>query len=475
MLGKMCLKIADAACHDANISTRLTILGLVVFLFAANWLHAAPNNLPQLRAQLAAAEKDDDKDAVVELSRRILETTPGDSKLWEKLARKQFEQKDYDRCEATLDHWEKAVKPRPTMVEDLRGDIAFEKEGHKKAEPHWLAFLATKPNRDQAAATCAKLADACVAQSRWAENLEYRTRIVALKENAANRVGRATALLRLHRWDEAYTDINKANSLDSSDATVKEWLPQFERLTKFLPRLKELDAEIAKGPKDAAPLLEQARIFTLADRPLLALENSQKALKLQPDSMRARIQAGEAFLDTNEPDEAAKLQVSSKLARSVDKHVSEGELRLLGETDARLLQNPKSTDALLQRAKILYNLRQFTLGLAAARAAQAVDDKSAAAHFEASHDLDDLGLKKDALDEARKATQLDPNDSKKWLYRGMLEKERADFSAAIESQTRSLAIQESIFALDERADCERRLGKMKEAEADVARLRQLKP
>lgn len=436
---------------------------------------AGGSNLPQLRAQLAAAEKDDDKDAVVELSRRILETTPGDSKLWEKLARKQFEQKDYDRCEATLDHWEKAVKPRPTIVEDLRGDIAFEKEGYKKAEPHWLAFLATKPNRDQAAASCAKLADACVAQSRWAENLEYRTRIVALKDNAANRVGRATALLRLHRWDEAYTDINKANSLDSSDATVKEWLPQFERLTKFLPRLKELDSEITKAPKNAAPLLEQARIFTLADRPLLALENSQKALKLQPDSMRARIQTAEAFLDTNDVDEATKLQVSNKLARAPDKHVSESALRDLGASDARLSQNPKSTDALLRRAKVLYNLKQLTLALASARAALAVDEKSAAAHFEIAHDLDDLGQKKDALDEARKATELDSNDSMKWLYRGMLEKERSDFTAAIESQTRSLAIQESIYALDERADCERRLGKMKEAEADVARLRQLKP
>ena len=471
----MCLKITDGACHDAHISTRLTILGLVVFLLAAHWLQAAPNNLPQLRAQLAAAEKDDDKDAVVELSRRILEITPADSKIWEKLAREQFEIKDYDRCDATLDRWEKAVKPRPAAIEDLRGDIAFERDGYTKAEPHWVAFLATKPNRDAAVATCAKLADASVAGSRWTENLEYRTRIVAFKDTAANRVSRATSLLRLHRWDEAYADMTKANKLDPSDSTVKEWLPQFERLARFLPRLKELDADIARSPNDSAPLLEQARVFTVADRPLLALENSQKALTLQPDSMRARIQAGEAFLDTNEADEAAKLQVSSKLARTGDKHVSEGELRLLGEIDVRLSQNPKSADALLQRAKILYNLKQFTLALAATRAALAIDDKSAAAHFEAAHDLDDLGQKKDGLDEARKATELDPKDSQKWLFRGMLEKERSDFSAAIESQTRSLAIEESIFALDERADCERRLGKIKEAEADVARLRQLKP
>ena len=475
MLAKMYLKMKDAACHDRNISTRLTIWALVVFLVAGNSLPGATGNLPQLRAQLAAAEKDDDKDAVVELSRRILEITPTDSKIWDKLAHKQFEQKDYDRCEATLARWEKAVKPRPAVVEDLRGDIAFNEYGYEKAEPHWLAFLATKPNRDDTVATYLKLADGCVAKSRWTENLDYRARIVALKDTAANRVGVATALLRLHRWDEAYTNVDKANKLDPSDSSVKEWLPQFERLTRFLPRLKELDSDISRSPTDPGPLLEQARIFTMADRPLLALEDSQKALKLQPDSMRARIQAAEAFQDTNDADEAVKLNVSSKLVRESDKHVSESDLNELGTTDARLSQNPKSTDALLQRAKVLYDLKQFTLGLEAARAAVASDEKSAPAHLAVAHNLDELGQKKEALAEACKATELGPKDWMSWLFRGMLEKQRADFSAAIESQTRSLAIHESIYALDERADCERRLGKTKEADADVARLRQVKP
>ena len=52
---------------------------------------------------------------------------------------------------------------------------------------------------------------------------------------------------------------------------------------------------------------------------------------------------------------------------------------------------------------------------------------------------------------------------------------RANFSAAIESQTRSLAINESLVALAEREQCERRIGKIHEADADLRRIRELAP
>jgi len=441
-------------------------------------VRAAAPELRQLRLQLSEAEKAEDKAAIAELSRRILEIAPTDSKTWEKLARTQLAMKDFDRCNTALDRWEKAVKPRPAVIEDLRGDVAFEQEGYKNAERHWLASIAAKPSRADAVNTDGKLADLCVAQSRWPENLELRTRIVALKDTAANRVGRATALLRLHRWDEAYIDINKANALDSSDQTVKEWLPQFERLQQFLPRIKALDAQIAKSPNDPAAaglLLERARIFTLAGRPLLTLDDAERALKLQLASMRARIQTAEALLDVDRADDAAKLQVGKDLRRGGDKHVSDQALTDLAALDTRLSANPKDGEALTARSNVLRELRQFTLALADARAALAINDKSGAAHFEAAHDLDGLGQEKEALEHARIATELDPQDPTKWFLRGVLERQRANFTAAIESQTRSLEINESLVALAERAQCERRIGKIHEADADLRRIRELAP
>jgi tetratricopeptide (TPR) repeat protein len=442
-------------------------------LVAGNSLPGAPPNVPQLRAQLAAAEKDDDKDAVAELSRRILETAPNDSKLWEKLARTQFALKDFDRCAATLDRWEKAVKPRPAAIEDFRGDVASEKEDYKSAEAYWRAFIAAKPSRADAAETYKKLANLCVDQSRWPENLEFRSRVIELKDNAPNRVERATAFLRLRRWDEAYIDINKANALDPSDATVKQWFPQFERLQRFLPQIKAVDSQIAKSPNDIAPLLDQARVFILADRPLLAQENGEKALKIQPGSMRARIQTAEALLDSNQADAAAKLQVSTNLVRAYDHHVAEKALADLGADDTLLLQNPKNPDALAARAKVLYELGQPTLALPDAQAALAINEKSAAAQFDAAHIFDELGQKKDALAHAKTATDLDPNDWRKWCFLGMTEKERADFPAAIESLTRSLKLHETVLALGQREECERRIGKVKEADADANRIHEL--
>ena len=441
-------------------------------------MQAEAPELRQLRVQLKAAEDAADKPAIIELSRRIVAIAPNDSNAWEKLAQAQLDAEDLDRLEETLDAWQKTVRHPPTAIEDFRGDLSLKRKDYENAERHWLAFLATKPSAADAATEYDELGDLCVEQARWAENAAYRTKAIAAKDAAARRVFRACAFLRLHKWDAAYADMAKANKIDASDSQVKEWLPQFERLQKFLPQIKTLDAQIAKSPNDPAAaglLLERARIFTLAGRPLLALDDAGRALKLQPASMRARIQTAEALLDDNRAEDAAKLQVGNDLLRGDDKHVSEHALRELGTLDSRLLANPRDVDALAARSKVLRELRQFTLALADARAALAIDDKSAAEHFEAAHDLDGLSQSKEALAHACTATELDPNDSAKWFFRGILERQRADFTAAIESQTRSLKIDESLVALNEREQCERRIGKINEADADLRRISELAP
>src|SRR5207247_18976 len=176
------------------------------------------------------------------------------------------------------------------------------------------------------------------------------------QDTAARRVFRACAFLRLHKWDAAYADMTKANKMDATDPQVKEWLPQFERLQQFLPRIKAFDAQIAKSPNDVAVarlLLDRARLFSLAGRPLLALDDAERAFKLQPASMRARIQTAEALLDTNREDDAAKLEVGKNLERQEDKHVSDEALDILGKLDTRLQANPKDAEALVARSKAL--------------------------------------------------------------------------------------------------------------------------
>ncbi|HEU5246611.1 MAG TPA: hypothetical protein VFU09_05935 [Candidatus Udaeobacter sp.] len=452
-------------------------LSFIIFLLlsVSNPLLSADKQLSQLRAQLKAAEDAADKPAMIELSRRILAITPNDSKIWQTLAQTELETDDLDRLEQTLNAWQKAVRHPPAAIEDFRGTLCFKRKDYQCAERHWLAYVATKPPAADAADEYDSLADLCAEQERWEDHAAYRTKAIAAKDSAARRVSRAIAFLRLHKWDAAYADMAQANKVDATDPEVKEWLPQFERLQLYLPRIKELDAEIAKSPNDFELLLQRARAFTVAGRPLLALDDAERAFKLQPASMRARIQTGEALLDTGRADDAAKLQVGRLSRDREDGHVSEQALLELGVNDALLAQNPKNVEALVARAGVLRSLQQLTLALADAQAAIGVNDKSAAAHFVAAHLFDDLGEQKNALTHARIATELDPNDSAKWSFRGVLERQRADFQAAIQSLTRSLQISESLLALSEREQCERRTGKISEADADLRRMRELGP
>jgi tetratricopeptide (TPR) repeat protein len=454
---------------------RLITFAVFLLLCVSNSLLGADQQVSQLRVQLETAEKAADKPAIVELSRRILAITPKDTDVWEKLAQAQLDIEDFDRLEQTLDAWQKILRRPPAAIEDFRGAVCFKRKDYQCAERHWLAYLATKPPAADAATEYDNLANLCAAQERWEDHASYRTKAIAAQDSAARRVSRACAFLRLHKWEAAYADMAKANKMEATDPEVKEWLPQFERLQGFLPQIKALDAQIAKSPNEVELLLERARLFTLSGRPLLALDDAQRALNLQPASMRARIQTAEALLDTGRPEDAAKLQVIDKLTRAGDKHVSEQALRDVGALDTRLLANLKDSDALVARSKILRELRQLTLALADARAALAINDKSADAHFEAAQDFDGLGQGKEALDQVRIATELDPKDPAKWFYRGVLERQRANFPAAIQSQTRSLEINESLVALTEREQCERRIGKINEADADLRRIRELAP
>jgi tetratricopeptide (TPR) repeat protein len=430
--------------------------------------------LQQLRDQLKKAQEAEDKPAIIELGQRIIAIAPNDSNTWDTLAQTQLESEDLDGLERTLDQWQKAFRRPPAAIEDFRAGLCFKQKDYQCAEQHWLAFIATKPPRADVATNYDNLAELCAAQSRWADHAAYRTKAIAAQDTAARRVLRAVAFLRLHNWDAAYADMAKANKMDATNPQVKEWLPEFERLQKFLLQIKPLDAQIAKSPNDVALLLERTRVLILAGRLLLAIDDGERAFKLQPSSMCARIELAEALLDAGQPENAAKLDVDRYLRRGEDKHVSDAALRELGTLDARLSVNPKDADALVARAKILSDLRQFTLALADANAALAINDKSAAAHFEAAQDLDGLDRQKEALLHARIATELDPHDSKMWFFRGVLERQRADFAGAVSSQTRSIQISESLVALGEREQCERRIGKTAEADADLRRIQELK-
>src|SRR5215468_399733 len=270
----------------SKIANHLRTFAITVLILLAGSAFAAREapQLQQLRDQLKKAQEAEDKPAIIELSQRIVAIAPNDSNTWDTLAQTQLESDELDDLERTLDAWQKGFKKPPAAIEDFRAGLCFKRKDYQCAEQHWLAFIATKPPRADIATDYDNLAELCGEQGRWADHAAYRTKAIAAQDTAARRVLRAVAFLRLHNWDAAYADMAKANKMDATDAQVKEWLPEFERLQKFLPQIKALDPQIAKSGNDpavAGPLLERARVLILAGRPLLAIDDAERAYKLQ--------------------------------------------------------------------------------------------------------------------------------------------------------------------------------------------------
>ena len=454
--------------HIASIP--LIVPGLLGM--AAVFLPAAEPGLPILRQQLAAAEEASDNSAIVELSQRILHADPNDSATWETLATKQLELGDQDRCAATLDAWQARVHPRPEIMDDLRGDLAMARKDTKSAEHYWRLYIAADST---AIDTLEKLAKLAESMEKWPEAVDWRTRILGQSKTPAGLVARAKDYLELRAWDKAFADVKQANAIDPSDGALKDTLPRFELLAKFMPQIKALDAQIAKSPAVPLPWLDRARLLSLGDRPNLALQDSKHAMNLAPTMIRARIQTGEALLDLGRVDEAANLGVSYDLPRDKSKHLPGETLRALSAADDLVLKNPGRAEPFVMRAKALRQIGQYTLALADAQVAIKLDPGSASAHFQAAHAQDSLGRAREAIAQVERATSIDPGDPVSWYYRGLLEAQRANFVAAIQCQSRSLAIRESSVALLEREKCERRIGRIADADLDAQRLKQLPP
>src|SRR5208283_3793301 len=132
----------------------------------------ADGDVWELRKQLATAQDETDKPAIIELSLRIVEADPQDSKAWETLARAELEAGEYDRCAATLNSWEKRAPARPPMIDDLRGDLAEARKDYCGAERYWRLHVAASP---KAVDSLEKLAELCAGQERWRDAVEFRS------------------------------------------------------------------------------------------------------------------------------------------------------------------------------------------------------------------------------------------------------------------------------------------------------------
>jgi tetratricopeptide (TPR) repeat protein len=307
------------------------------------------------------------------------------------------------------------------------------------------------------------------AAGRWPEAAAAWTRAMQSNETIVALINRAICYRHLHNWETALADLHRAEHLAPQDPLVWQQAVLFDRLGKFLAEVRELDKDLAALPNDAELLTDRALLFLRAEDAALALDDATKAAQLAPTAVRPqlfRALAERALSPTAEPASSA---VNSTLRLEA---LSPEFLETIRRLDAEITAEPGSADLRTNRAWQLNEIGQPQLALADAESALQSDPKSAGACAEASYALEKLKREPEAYEQIKRATELDPNFSTAWQYRGELEMRRADYPGAIDSLTQALAINQTVAALAKREECYRKLGLLAKAENDHKALEQ---
>ena len=397
-------------------------------------------------------------DRAIPLARRVLHFAPNDNGAWARLAQAQFGARELTGLRQTLEAWRRAVKNTSAKYEEYRGDLAFAEGRRTEALAAWTQTIAGKDPKPLVFLKVARLEQA---NAHWPEAVAAWTRGMSGRETAPGLINRAICYRHLHSWDAALADVHRARQIAPDDPLVRQELALLDRLGKFLAEVRDLDRDLTTLPNDTSLLADRALLFLRAEDATLALDDASKAAQLAPSAVRPKL---------------FRMLAEHILGHSPDKTVSRDMLRLesfssdflqtISRLDAEIAAEPKSADLLVNRAWQLNQIGQPQLALADAENALQIDPKSAGACAEASYALAKLERAPEAYARIKQATELDPNFSTAWQYRGELEMQQKDYSTAIDSLTRALAINQTAAALANREECYRKLGLVLKAEDD---------
>lgn len=395
-----------------------------------------------------------------QLARQMLKTAPHENGAWERLAHAQLGLRDFDGAKRTLVDWRGAVRKPSAKLEEFRGDIAIEEGDKDLALETWQKSVAASPRN---ARVLRKIAQLQQAEHRWADADSALGSLIGIADNAPDRIARSLCRRRLHRWSDALDDYRRAQQLAPDDRAVVEAVQLFERLSKFLTEIRELDARLVVTPADDQLLADRASLFLRSRDFELALDDSEAAMQSAPWAMRPRLFRGIALLGLARGGEAEHLGIVDGLQLDA---LSPEFLQTVSRLDADISVERTNAELYVSRAWQLNDIGQPNLALIDADTALRFDTNSAGAYAERGYALAKLGRADEAFEQVNRATSLDPNFSTGWQYRGELEMARRDFVAAIESLTRALAINQTATALQKREECYRQVGLITKADED---------
>ena len=436
----------------------LLLLNAVWAVPACN--RAASREEKALRAELREALRQRSYEKAAALAQRVLKIKPQDEGTRDRLVQAQFGLRDFAGVKQSLEEWRRTIqKPSPNL-EEYGGDVALEEHELAAAVQAWSKVLAADPKNIR---VLEKIARGEQAQRHWPEENSAWTALINVKEDATARVNRALCRRRLHRWQEAFEDLQRAQELEPNDPEVQRAGKLFEQMGRFLAEIRELDASLAVTPNDPGLLADRALMFLRCEDHELALEDAEAAAKAGPWAMRPRLFQAMALIALGRAGECETLGVDRRIRLEF---LTPEFLETMGRLDSEISAERNNAELYVARAWQLNEIGQPTLALQDAEHGTQLDPKSANACAEASYALNKLGRAKEALEKIKRATELDANFSTAWQYRGELEMERGETLSAIESFTHALETNQTVVALQKREQCYRRLGLLVKAEQD---------
>jgi len=420
-----------------------------------------------LRRDLRAALQQHSYSKAERLAHHVLQFAPHDSGAWDRLVQAQCGQGDLKSAKQTIAAWRSAVTQASSKREEYIGDIALGEKDSELALQAWQRSLGIEPRNWRVLTKVARVEQT---QRHWPESDLAWTAALQVKENADGLVQRTMCRRHLHRWTEALADLHRAAEIAPDDPLVRRSAAFFNHLSRFLPEIGDLDAQLAVSPNDAALLADRSLLFIRAGDFELALENGEAAAKLAPWAMRPKLFAGIALIRLGQIDEAQRRFVRKSLRIEA---LTPEFLETIRRLDSEISVERTNAELYAARAWHLNEIGQPDLALQDAESAAQLDPKSASASAEKSYALMKLGQPENAFAEIKRATALDSNFATAWQYRGELEMAAKNYPAAIESLSRALALNPTAAALQKREACYRFVGWLMKAEEDHHALEQL--
>jgi tetratricopeptide (TPR) repeat protein len=421
---------------------------------------AARKEEKALRAELRKALDHQNYERAVELARRHLKLRPHDNGTWDRLIRAQFGLHDLAAVSQTLDDWRNSVPEPSWKLDEYAGEYAAAKKDAPWAVAAWRKAAGADPKNVR---LWEKIARMEKAQKHWAQVNDAWTAYIAVQDNAMARINRALCRRHLHRWPEAFEDLERARVLAPDDPEVLRGAKLLEQAGRFLADIRELDSALALSPNDPGLLADRALLFLRCEDHELALEDAESAEIHGPWAMRPKLFLALALIALGRADECEKIGVHQLIRLEA---LTPEFLETVGRLDSEISAEPNNAELHVSRAWQLNEIGQPALALQDAETAARLDPKIAGACAEASYALTKLGRTAEALEQIKRATELDPNFPTAWQYRGELEMARGETLSAIESFTHAIETNQTAVALQKREECYRRLGLLIKAEQD---------